>query len=105
MTKQAKRKYFRSGKAYCDICNQQRPLVEHHLNGRNVQNWRDGWNISTICANCHDSVHIGDIIIVGWFQTTNGRKLIWHRKGEEITDYGEPAQPPIWKNNKSPLEN
>jgi hypothetical protein len=82
MSKQAKRKAMRSGAMSCPICIRVGRLVEHHINGREVLNWDQGWNVAWICAGCHDDLHAGDIIVEGWFRTTSGRELVWRRKGE-----------------------
>jgi hypothetical protein len=70
-------------------------LVEHHIHGREIARANDGFNIAWICATCHDFVHLGDIIIEGWFRTTKGRELIWRRKGEPMK-FAEGAKPPIY---------
>ena len=76
-----------SGIANCTICNVKTFLVEHHINGKKIPNYDEDWNRTSICDNCHRLIHEGQIIIEGWFTTTNGRKLLWHQKGEKgITD-------------------
>lgn len=93
MSKQNLRKIKRSGCQECEICNLETPLQEHHIRGREIPNCNKEWNISWICPTCHDRVHIGLVVIEGWFNTTNGRMLLWHNKGEpSIT--GENISPP-----------
>ena len=73
----------RSGEKPCDICKEIEPLQAHHINGREVKNYNQDWNVANICAGCHYQVHLGGIIIESWFDTTNGRELIWHMEEEE----------------------
>ena len=80
MTKYKLRKQNRSGTYPCEICKQIVPLVEHHINGRDIPNWNKPWNIVWICPNCHDKIHMTPpkIIIQGWYMTTTGRVLIFN---------------------------
>jgi len=55
--------------------------VEHHLHGRDVPKWKEAWNVAWICATCHDLVHLGEIIIEGWF-IIGSRTLVWRHKDE-----------------------
>ena len=82
MSKQTKRKAARSGSRPCDLCNKQRRLVLHHINGRDIPNAEALWNKCWICPDDHDSVHSGDIIIEGWVATSSGTILAWHKAGE-----------------------
>jgi len=58
-------------------------LVEHHIHGREIANWKAIWNISWICPSCHDDVHAGKVVLEGWITTTGGKILGWHNDGEE----------------------
>jgi len=82
MARRNVRKSKRSGDATCDVCGRVRPLVEHHIHGREVRNWRGAWNVAWVCPNCHDDVHAGDKVIEGWFNVGSGRELVWRGKGE-----------------------
>ena len=73
----------RSGQFPCDVCGKTHLLVEHHINGREVDDADGNWNICWLCPDEHDEVHAGNLIIEGWFQTSMGRQLLWHRKGEQ----------------------
>lgn len=95
MSKKAVRKACRSGNEKCLICESQCRLVEHHINGRDIHNWDRPSNVSWICPNCHDLVHAGDIVIEGWFMTTKGRELLFHRNGEKSLT-GFTSSPPIY---------
>jgi len=91
MSRKNKRIANRKAVNHCDICNERTPLVEHHIHGR-ISN--DGWNLTYICSNCHYEVHLGNIIIEKWVQTTEGRLLAWHHKGD-LSLTGDDAKPHI----------
>jgi len=78
-------------KINCDICNN--ILVEpdkHHIWSKSLGGPNALWNICNICPNCHKKVHLGKLIIEGWFKSTKGRVLIWRSRGEEsITNIKE----------------
>lgn len=82
MTKKATRKAHRSGTRQCPICERICSLVEHHIHGREIRRANEAFNISWICPTCHDEVHLGEIIIEGWYKTTSGRELVWRYKNE-----------------------
>lgn len=96
MVKRNVRKAKRSGTQACPTCGEEVPLVEHHIHGRNVRGWRESWNVLFLCPTCHDLVHLGKIVIVGWFKTSHGRELVWYGEGEEPPDpeLFQPANPP-----------
>ena len=99
VTEEQRRVANRSGKQPCEICLVPEILVQHHLNGREVPRWNEPWNTCNICSNCHSRVHNNLIIIEGWFQTTNGRQLIWRTiedlqiTGQATTPYVLPREP------------
>ena len=69
----------RSATQECAICGKKGiPLKEHHIQGRDIPNYNHPNNRCSICGNCHDLIHYGIIIIEGWFQTSNGKELLWH---------------------------
>ena len=78
-----RKKMNRSGHEYCSICHQQTILVEHHINGRKIPNANHDDNLASLCDSCHRLVHEKLTIIEGWFMTTEGRKLFWHKKNDE----------------------
>lgn len=54
----------------------------HHIiskcyNGKNSKE-----NLAGLCPNCHDDVHRGNVILEGKFMTTDGYKLMAHRRDE-----------------------
>lgn len=95
MSQKSKRVAARSGTLYCPICNKQRILVEHHIHGRDFPDYNKPWNRCFISADCHDEVHAGRIIIEGWASTSEGRKLIWRKAGEEAL-VNDGAKPPLY---------
>lgn len=83
MSKKTKKMINRSGKSPCPICNKPEVLEEHHIEGRKIPNAEHSSNLASICPNCHTKVHLGRVIIEGWFQTTSGLELFWHEENEE----------------------
>ena len=97
MKTQKKRKVVnRSGKAPCQICKEPHILHTHHIEGRDVPNANHPSNLVDICANCHNDIHWGNIIVERWVMTSNGLELFWHKKGEESFS-GDVAVPHIIK--------
>lgn len=84
----------RSGSLVCPICKEKHILVEHHINGREILNANQPFNIANICSNCHNEVHHGKIVIEGWFSTSNGRELLWHYSNE-LSLSGQDSKPHI----------
>lgn len=71
-----------SGVMPCEVCKQPNILVTHHINGREIQNAEHQSNKVNICANCHNEIHYGKIIVEKWVMTSGGPQLFWHKKGE-----------------------
>ena len=82
MSRKKKKALNRSGKLVCPICNQKHILVEHHISGRKIPNANAKSNLVDICDCCHRKIHEGIVIIEGWFMTTSGLELFWHKKDE-----------------------
>jgi len=87
------RRAKRSGTRECPLCGDPAPLVEHHIHGRKVPRWREGWNVVFLCATCHDRVHLREFVIEGWFNVDGVRTLVWRRAGEP-PKVAEGAVPP-----------
>ena len=96
MTIKAKRLYRRSGIKTCDICHRECQLVRHHIEGREIRNAEYEFNVTDICPLCHDSIHTDPpkIVLEGWFMTSEGRELMWYRKGEKKPNFGSDKIPP-----------
>lgn len=92
MKKSTRKIVNRNGKYPCDICKESNILHSHHINGRDIPNANDFFNISNLCPNCHYNCHYGNLIIEKWVMTSNGYELLWHKKGEESIT-GEDSHP------------
>jgi len=97
VSQKSKRVAARSGKAHCEACREQKLLIEHHIHGRDFSDYNKPWNLCWLCASCHDEVHSCPpmIIIEGWASTSEGRKLIWRKAGEEAL-VNDGAKPPLY---------
>ena len=71
--------------------------MEHHIFGRKHPDKNRKWNRCYICPSCHDGIHSCPprLILEGWILTSEGMKLIWRRKGEDMVA-NEGAKPPIY---------
>lgn len=69
----------KSGKEICEICKEQNYLESHHIEGRKIKNANKPSNLVSLCPNCHEKIHRGDIVIEGKYLTTNGYELFWHK--------------------------
>jgi hypothetical protein len=78
VTRKLRRILNASGNSPCEICNELTFLVQHHIQGRNINNPHIHDNLANICSNCHLKIHKGDIIVEKRVMTTNGEILIWH---------------------------
>ena len=83
MKRSSRRKLNSAGITNCEICNQPNYLVQHHIRGRDIPDPHHFSNLANICANCHNKVHWGDIIIENRVMTTNGYVVIWHHKSDQ----------------------
>ena len=85
-----------SGQFDCDVCGETEFLEEHHIRGRKIKDAHKPFNIANICPNCHFKIHLGEIILENWTNSSPGKLLLWHKKGEpSIT--GDDAIPHIIK--------
>jgi 5-methylcytosine-specific restriction endonuclease McrA len=66
----------------CEICGYSGFLEKHHIHSKSLGGSNKKYNITNLCPNCHNEVHRGLIILEGKLRTTDGIKLIFHKKGE-----------------------
>lgn len=89
-------------KTICEICgNSDIPILHrHHIIPRSDKQKTSNSenNIAYVCPNCHSSVHLGEIVIIGVYDTTDGIKIMWFRKGEI-----PPLPEEHWKIKNNPL--
>ena len=78
-----RKKMNRSGKSICPICKNEEFLEEHHLEGRDKDYSNKTFNKANICSNCHTRIHELDIVVEGWFMTSEGLQLLWHKQGDD----------------------
>ena len=101
MKHRRKHKEPRLSKDKCEICGlSERGAIElHHIIPRCDSRCHNGnSNITPICSTCHSLVHRGKIIILGVYNTTDGRQLMWYRLGEQ-----PPLEEQFWKIKHNPL--
>lgn len=84
-----------SGTGLCDICGTPDFLETHHINGRNIENYNNDFNLTSICPSCHYKIHLGEIIISAWYMSTSGRMLVWKNKDSDQEIAGKVAKPCI----------
>lgn len=73
-------------KERCEICEEGRTasLNFHHIIPKcDPRCTNDNNNLAVVCHTCHDLIHAGEIVIIGVYQSTAGRKLMWHNSQEE----------------------
>lgn len=81
-----------TGKYTCEICQEQTFLVQHHIEGRNINKPNRHSNLANICSNCHLRIHRGEIVLEKRVMTTIGEVLLWHTNKESSIS-GEDATP------------
>jgi len=60
----------------CNICETKMEILDtHHIKSRAYDGTNSDYNLTHLCPNCHRKVHLGWIVIDGWFMTTGGRLL------------------------------
>ncbi len=94
MNRRSRRILNKTGFCECEICKEPNILEQHHIRGRQIKNANHPSNLANICANCHNKVHHGHIIIENRLMTTAGYELIWHYDGEDSFT-GNDAKPHI----------
>ena len=88
-------------KEFCEICKFNNPnaLNLHHIIPRcDPRCTNNNYNLCVVCHVCHDLIHTGDITVIGVYDSTMGRKLLFFRKGEN-----PPLEEEFWKVKDNPL--
>jgi len=67
-------------KSLCNICKNFKHTDVHHIISKSCGGSNEKSNLTDLCPNCHRSVHCGEIIIEGKFNSTQGRRLVWRQK-------------------------
>ena len=68
----------------CPICYKNIKLDKHHIRSKTFGGTDNKGNLCYICPNCHRKVHTGILILEGWWESiTNGKILVFRKKGEE----------------------
>jgi len=44
----------------CTICDSEKNLEVHHINGRNIENSNNLGNLATVCKKCHQKIHTAE---------------------------------------------
>lgn len=95
------RKQPKLSKEACEICGYNNPaaLNIHHIIPRcDPRCSNDNHNLSVVCHTCHDLIHAGQVTIIGVYDSTNGRQLMFYREGQE-----PPLERCFWKVKDNPL--
>jgi len=85
----------------CEICKCKKDLESHHIIPqkdfnklkihKNLHINKDNYsNIVTLCSKCHDKIDTNEIVINGWLNTTDGRKLDYQIKEKVINNKYQP---------------
>ncbi len=85
----------------CEVCGYDNPsaLNIHHIIPRcDPRCTNDNHNLSIVCHICHDLIHAGEITIIGVYDSTFGRKLMWFKDGQD-----PPLEKQFWKVKDNPF--
>jgi hypothetical protein len=85
----------------CEICRYNNPAalnIHHIIPRRDPRSTNNNYNLSVVCHVCHDLIHAGQITIIGVYDSTEGRKLMWFKEGQE-----PPLEKQFWKIKDNPL--
>ena len=77
----------------CEICrNKFKLLDKHHIQSKSKGGCNKPWNIAHICPNCHRAVHLGEIILEGKFNSTDGMILFFHTEKDDFVVSENPPE-------------
>jgi hypothetical protein len=88
-------------KLKCEICGLKKPSIlhRHHVIPRpDSRCTNSDNNLAILCPNCHSSVHLGEITIIGIYKSTEGTGPVWFKKGEDF-----PFPQEYWKVKDNPF--
>ena len=88
-------------KNQCEVCGEKNKKIlhRHHIIPRcDKRSTNKDGNIAILCPNCHSLVHSGEIIIIGLYESTNGKRLMWFKKGALA-----PIEKEFWLIKQNPL--
>jgi len=72
-------------KVECEVCGleDRKILHRHHIIPRtDPRSTNSDRNLAVLCPNCHGKVHTGELVILGVYDSTGGKVLVWHRHDE-----------------------
>jgi len=87
-------------KTKCEVCGNTKKSVLHihHIIPRKDPRCTNlPGNLAVLCSNCHNEVHVGDITIIGVYNTSEGRLLMFFRKGQK-----PPVEEEFWLIKENP---
>lgn len=88
-------------KCACEVCGFKKPSIlhRHHIIPRCDPRCTNGDNnLAVVCPTCHSLIHTGEIVVIGTYETTNGRETMWFRKGSK-----PPIPKEFWRVQDNPL--
>lgn len=75
----------------CELCGLGSGSVRmhvHHIIPRcDERSSQDNWNLAVVCPNCHDDVHRGGKTIVGVYNSTSGRRVLFYSGDTPPADF------------------
>jgi len=95
------KKQIKLKKDRCEVCGFNNPsaLNIHHIIPKcDPRCTNNNYNLSIVCHTCHDLIHAGEITIIGVYDSTSGRKLMFFRQGEV-----PPLEKTFWKVKDNPM--
>jgi hypothetical protein len=88
-------------KKICEICGfaKKNILHRHHIIPKqDSRSTNSDNNLAVVCPTCHSLIHSGYFIVIGMYQSTNGKQLVWFKNGEK-----PPMAKEFWLVKENPL--
>jgi DNA mismatch repair protein MutS len=93
----------------CAICGTKGGQLDvHHIHSQKYADCNDtidyfnknhGGNLVVLCVNHHNNVHKGEIVVHGWIETIQGKKLSWEKSGgKKVHINGDSKESPVISN-------